>query len=569
MRARRREFTAQFYRGNRLRFALAALSTLLMALLNLALAWLLQQMLDSVSGVPGAMGLTELALLSAAAVALVPAVKALELCSKPQFLRRAMEQYRCFAFQRLTQKSIAAFGTENTALYLSALSNDAATIEKSWLETQFDLILNAVSFAGALAMMLAYSPAMTLISCAFFLLPAGAALAAGGRAERAEARVSERSSAFVAALKDCLSGFSVMKSFKAEAAICGLFAGSCGEMERAKCEKRRLMTVIGTLAGAAGVTAQLGTFLAGAWLALSGRGITPGVLIVFIDLTASIINPIRQLPEQLAARRAAAALIDRLAAALGENVRDEGGGLVGRLERGIELEGLSFSYGPGGEALSGLDFRFEAGRSYAVVGASGSGKSTLLALLMAGHGGYSGQIRYDGRELRSLSAASVYDAVSIIQQDVFIFNASIRDNVTMFLDFSDEEVERALRLSGLSELIAGRGADYLCGENGAGLSGGEKQRVSIARSLLKRSQVLLVDEATAALDPAAAFQVSSAILGLEGMTRIVVTHDLEPGLLGRYDCILAMKGGRIAEYGSFAELMERRGCFYSLFTLSR
>lgn len=498
MRARRREFTAQFYRGNRLRFALAALSTLLMALLNLALAWLLQQMLDSVSGVPGAMGLTELALLSAAAVALVPAVKALELCSKPQFLRRAMEQYRCFAFQRLTQKSIAAFGTENTALYLSALSNDAATIEKSWLETQFDLILNAVSFAGALAMMLAYSPAMTLISCAFFLLPAGAALAAGGRAERAEARVSERSSAFVAALKDCLSGFPVMKSFKAEAAICGLFAGSCGEMERAKCEKRRLMTVIGTLAGAAGVTAQLGTFLAGAWLALSGRGITPGVLIVFIDLTASIINPIRQLPEQLAARRAAAALIDRLAAALGENVRDEGGGLVGRLERGIELEGLSFSYGPGGEALSGLDFRFEAGRSYAVVGASGNGKSTLLALLMAGHG-----------------------------------------------------------------------ADYLCGENGAGLSGGEKQRVSIARSLLKRSQVLLVDEATAALDPAAAFQVSSAILGLEGMTRIVVTHDLEPGLLGRYDCILAMKGGRIAEYGSFAELMERRGCFYSLFTLSR
>lgn len=110
-------------------------------------------------------------------------------------------------------------------------------------------------------------------------------------------------------------------------------------------------------------------------------------------------------------------------------------------------------------------------------------------------------------------------------------NASIRDNITMFREFPIAEVDRAIELSGLQELIAERGEDYLCGENGSGLSGGEKQRISIARSLLKKSQVLLVDEATAALDAETACQVSSAVLGLENITSVVVTHTLDAGML--------------------------------------
>ena len=139
----------------------------------------------------------------------------------------------------------------------------------------------------------------------------------------------------------------------------------------------------------------------------------------------------------------------------------------------------------------------------------------------------------------------------------------------MFSDFPKEEVDRAIQLSGLSGLIAERGEDYLCGENGSGLSGGEKQRISIARSLLKKSQVLLVDEATAALDAQTAFQVSNAILNLDGLTRIVVTHSLDEKLLGQYDCVLTLKNGSIAEAGSFDELMEKKGYFYSLYTVSQ
>ena len=139
----------------------------------------------------------------------------------------------------------------------------------------------------------------------------------------------------------------------------------------------------------------------------------------------------------------------------------------------------------------------------------------------------------------------------------------------MFRQFLQEELERAIRHAHLGELLARRGQDSLCGENGCNLSGGEKQRISIARSLLKKSSVLLADEATAALDAQTAHQVSSDLLDLDGVTRIVVTHTLEQALLQRYDGILVLKNGRIVESGSFNELMAKKGYFYALFTVSQ
>lgn len=188
---------------------------------------------------------------------------------------------------------------------------------------------------------------------------------------------------------------------------------------------------------------------------------------------------------------------------------------------------------------------------------------------MAGHDSYTGEITYDGIELRQAGTDSLYALVSLVQQNVFVFNASIRDNITMFSDFPVKEVNRAIALSGLSALIAERGEGYLCGENGSGLSGGEKQRIAIARSLLRRSSVLLVDEATSALDAQTARQVAGAILALDGLTRIVVTHTLDAPLLRQYDAILTLKHGKIAEIGSFDALMEKKGYFYSLYTVSQ
>ena len=152
---------------------------------------------------------------------------------------------------------------------------------------------------------------------------------------------------------------------------------------------------------------------------------------------------------------------------------------------------------------------------------------------------------------------------------MFVFNASIRDNVTMFRSFPPEELAQAVRRAQLEALLAERGEDYLCGESGSGLSGGEKQRISIARSLLKHASVLLADEATAALDAQTAHQVTEDILDLTGMTRIVITHMLEEALLRRYDGILAIKNGTMEECGHFDELMANKGYFYALFTVSQ
>ena len=159
--------------------------------------------------------------------------------------------------------------------------------------------------------------------------------------------------------------------------------------------------------------------------------------------------------------------------------------------------------------------------------------------------------------------------MTVIQQNVFIFNSTIRDNVTMFRDFSSEKVEAAMRKAHLLPLVTERGEDYRCGENGNQLSGGEKQRISIARSLLKESSVLLADEVTSALDAQTSCEVINGILDLEDVTRIVVTHTLEESLLRRYDEILVVRNGTIEEKGSFEDLMKKDGYFKALFTVSK
>lgn len=238
------------------------------------------------------------------------------------------------------------------------------------------------------------------------------------------------------------------------------------------------------------------------------------------------------------------------------------------LVNAIELEHLSFGYEADKPVLKDVSLRFESGKKYAIVGGSGSGKSTLLNLLMGSYGGYEGSLTIDGIQMREISTDSLYDLTSLIGQSVFLFDDTLKNNITMFREFPAEQVEAAVKRSGLQQLVSERGMDYRCGENGVNLSGGERQRVSIARCLLRGTPVLLLDEATAALDNQTAFAVTGAILHLDGLTRIVVTHRLETALLEQYDGIIVLRDGQVLEQGTFGELMDRKGYFYSLFTLA-
>lgn len=563
-----RPYIHQFYRGNGGYFALALFATLSTAAVNMLISWLLQQVVDLVSG-ENALALGQLALMCLAALGMIALSSGCGYFSMPRFVAKAMQQYKTYVFERLSKKGIAAFAGENSSLYISALSNDAAVIESDYVNSLFDIVQQCLMFAAALTMMLLYNPLLTVISIGLSALPIVVSILAGGRMAVAEKQVSDLNETYMSTLKDSLTGFSVIKSFRAEAQMCKLFAAEVSKVAKAKEKSKKLTIVIGMCSSIASVIVQLGVFLVGAWLALAGKGVTAGTVLVFVQLLNYVLSPIGALPTYFAQRKAAKALIGKLANALEENVRTEGATEKHTLDKGIRLEKVSFGYGADKPVLHDVSLDFQAGKRYAIVGASGSGKSTLLNLLMASSGSYSGSICYDDAELRSLGNESLYEMVSVVQQNVFIFNASIRDNITMFADFPKEEVERAIRLSGLSQLIAQRGEDYLCGENGSGLSGGEKQRISIARTLLKKAQVLLVDEATAALDAQTAYQVSSAILNLEGITRIVVTHALDEHLLRQYDGIITLKNGSIVESGTFEELIAAKGYFYSLYTISQ
>lgn len=564
-----KQLRAQFYRGNRGVFALAVFAALAGGTLNLIVTWLMQQLIDAASGAPGALPLAALAEITGGFVVLCAVLFLLKYASEPRFIARAMRQYKELAFQKLTEKSIASFRDESTAAYLSALTNDAASVEADYLAQQLAVITKTVTFFGALFMMLWYSPLLTAIAVGVTALPLAASLLTGGRLQAAEKQVSERNRDFTAALSDCLSGFAVVKTFKAEREIFQLFAESNRALEQEKFSRRRLKVLIGMIGAVTGLVAQLGVFLAGTWLALSGSGLTAGTVILFVNLMNFMIGPVSELPALLAGRRAALGLIGKLADALEKDGSAGGSRMLSRLEHSIELRDVSFGYEAGKDVLHHVSARFEAGRAYAIVGGSGSGKSTLLNLLLAENTGYRGSVLLDGTELRELSPEALYGLMSVIHQNVFVFNASIRDNVSMFRKFPQKALDEAIRRAHLRELLDARGADYLCGENGKGLSGGEKQRVSIARSLLKKSSVLLVDEATAALDVQTAHQVSSDILDLTGMTRIVVTHSLEEALLRRYDGIFVLKNGTLAESGSFDELMQRKDYFYALFTVAQ
>ena len=562
-----REFIHQLYYKNRINFIVTIILTIAMSSLNLMISWLIQQIMDCTAN-QDMHALVRSAWIVIIVVVIYTIANVMYRAVYPRFLQRAMQQYRDYAFSRLTQKSLRSFSKEGTALYVSALTNDCTSIENNYLAATFTLIELLFCFLGALIMMLYYSPVMLVLAVALSFLPVAVSMTAGNRLTEQEKEISKKNERFVSIVNELLSGFPVIKSFRAETQASRLFSQRNEQAEEAKKNKRRTEQLISLLANDAGIIAQMGIFLAGAWLAISGKGVTAGVVIVFVQLMNYILNPISQVPLLWSNRKAAIALMEKLSDALSENVREEGREKLNGFSEKIEVKDLTYGYEPESPVLKDLDVQFDAGKSYAIVGGSGSGKSTLLNLLMGSSSNYQGEICIDGVSIKNIESESLYQLMTSVQQNVFVFNDTIRNNVTMFHAFPDKEVTLALERSGLSEFIEKRGEEFVCGENGANLSGGERQRISIARALLRKSPILLVDEATAALDAATARAVSFSILNLVGMTRIVVTHRLEEAILRRYDKILVMKNGTICEQGNFDTLMQQKGQFYSLFQIA-
>lgn len=558
----------ELFRGNYGFIILGILSAFLITGCELFLQWMIKQLIDLLSGIPGSFALQELFAMLLGLFAGIILVRMINYIARPRLLSRSMKQYTDFAFRRLSAKNISAFTGENSSSYISALSNDINVIQTNYVETIDTVVQNCFSFIGALTMMFFYSPLLTVVALVLTSLPVLATLATANRLAEHEEALSHKNAAFLATIKDAVSGFSVIKSFKAEKEIAGIVEESSLQVCRTKANKIKQEQVIRAIGSMAAVVAQLGVLFTGAFLVHLGYDLSPGTIIVLTFLMRFVITPIDVLTPTLAQRKAAKALMNKLADLINENISEAGKAIPSHLKQGIRLNNVSFAYNEGENVLSNVSCCFDVGKSYAIVGASGSGKSTLLHLLMQGYSEYRGEILFDQDELRTINTASLYDIISIIQQNVFVFNRSILDNITMLKHFEATEIEAALEQSGLTSFIEEKGEDYLCGENGSALSGGEKQRISIARSLLHKTPVLLVDEATSSLDTRTARHIAESILGLKDLTRIVVTHQLDEDILNCYDEILVLKNGTIREKGTFAGLMAQKGYFYSLYSVS-
>jgi len=563
------EYIKQFYKKNKINFIVAFLEVLLITAGTLVLSWLLQQTTDLIAGNNTTFKLHDLALIALFLFIGCLGAYLISYYSKPRFITKGISQYKEYIFEKITKKNISAFVGEGSSKYISSLTNDIATIEKGYLWNTFDIVANILLFVGSLALMFIYNWLLTLIALTLSIIPIIITIILGNYMAKTEKKVSDQNEIYTATIKDTLSGFSVIKAFKVEAEMIKNFKYNIKRLATCQSRKYKIQILMEMAGLAAALLVQIGIFLIGAYLAISGKGVTAGTTIVFVQLLNFILNPIQIVPKALAERKAAKALIEKIALEIEQNVREEKISNITKLEDGINIKNLSFGYTEEKEILHNISYNFGLGKKYAIVGTSGSGKSTLLNLLMASHNNYHGNICYDNIEIKDISSDNLYNIESIIQQTVFIFNSTIKNNITMFQEFKEEDIEKAIDLSGLRALVNEKGLDYICGENGSGLSGGEKQRISIARCLLRKTQVLLVDEATAALDAETAYQVSNSILNLDEVTSIVVTHSLEEGLLKKYDEIITLKNGSIIESGTFDSLINNKGYFYSLFTVSQ
>lgn len=487
-----------------------------------------------------------------------------------QYIRQALTQFKNYVFERILGQSISEYSNGDTAKFISAFSNDLNAIEQHYLIGSLNLFMEVLGYVVTVCVVFVMNWQMGLIILVSSLIALLITFRYGSQVVQQEERSAEKNADFIDQTKDLLNGFVIIKSFKAETEIMDQFSQKNVDLESTKQARRVANDTISVVANVAATSVTILFLVAGFLLAFAGK-ISMGKIIGIFELSANIINPMHTLGPLTANRRAAEALIARIDREVREAADSAGNEkhiTVAHAPAIITLDHITFGYQADKPVLRNVSQVFEAGKSYALVGASGSGKSTLLRLLQGHCGGYEGELSFDGVPMAQINLDSLYAYLSVVQQNVFLFNSSIENNITMFRPFEEEKIRSAVHRAGLSALTAEKGMDYLCGEDGRNLSGGEKQRVSIARCFLRETPIVLADEAEAALDNETAQSVLQTILNMRDTMRIVVTHRLTASIMAQYDEILVLHNGQITERGSFHELMDQKGYFYSLYKIS-
>ena len=597
----RNPLSQSFFQGNRKNLFMAVLGTTVLSVGILSVPQLMQILIDFLSG-NRRYNMHQIVLM---AIAVLLMVSFSGLCTyyfRTKFSTKAVLQYRKTAYRYLSQKKVTEFYGQNTAVYLSALNTDLQKIKEDFLDQIPILSQIVICGIGAVLVMIRYNFFLAMMACLISLIPFFAALFSGRNMEKIEENLSKENAEYLAFLKDVAVGFTIIKSYKVEGIFSALHDKICHKVEQRMEEREKCVEKINYFAAISGYISQFAILLLCAVVAYRSKSISVGTVLAFSRLINYIIDPVTELPGMLSKARTAYALSEQFWEKIGEGEQEQkeqqeqkerqeqekSGEIVKddyhkhidtdshkktlpipALQGDICFSHISFSYTPEKQVLKDFTLRVKEGEKLILLGASGSGKSSILKLLMGIEGSQGGEISIGNRALSTLPEESLFHSISYIQQEVFIFDGSIYENITLFQKYSEEELEQAIKKSGLKNLISEKGLDYPCGENGSALSGGERQRINIARSLLRKTPILLADEITAALDKENSYLVLDSLLSLENITEILVLHDLDARILSRVDRICVLKEGEILEEGVFSELMEKKGYFYSLFTMEQ
>ena len=444
---------------------------------------------------------------------------------------KMIKQYRRDIFKGIMDRRPIRYYRENTADYISALTNDMKLIEDNYIAALLNTFKLVVMFAVTLVILLILSPMVTAILILTFLLMFLLPATIGRCLEKRQDRVSAQMAAFTEKLKDILSGYEVLRSYDRIEAAKYRFQEENEEEIRVRFRAARLFALNEGLSDTLAVLSTITVIFVSAYLVLIGQ-ITMGTLLALVQLSSSFMAPVMLLMQNVPRIQSMKAVIARLNSYAEDDPAVKPLPLeLPSFEKGIELDGASFSYDGEQTVLADITMRIDKGGKYAVMGPSGCG----------------GSIRYDGRELRALDMDKIAGIISVIHQNVYLFNLSVRENILLFEEFDEAALAEAVEKSGVSLFIDEKegGLDHGAGENGALLSGGQRQRVALARALIRRAPFVILDEGTSALDRKTACEIESRLLEDEELTLLTITHNPDPQLMRRYDGIYRMNDGRL------------------------
>ena len=540
---------------------------ILVPLTNIAFAYSIKIIIDSGMS-QNREALTQAILIGAIVIFIYASLNFISLRLRNKLVRQIMSRYKNKVFKSILDRDYREFSKEKSGKFISILTENMKKIEQDYLHQYFNISKNISLMIFSLVAMFIGNWFLTLLVIIASIIPMMISGFIGQKSASLQNSSMIADQKYLAKVKDILAGFLVIKSFNVKEAIGQDYKNESEKLDEIYFIKGKFDVLSNVISQLSGMIVFLVAFGGGMYLVFGGHT-TIGSVTAIVQLVNFVVMPLNEIGMGMSKFREGQATLD--AFEVKDVIKLKTGKTKEYFDEVISFSNIDFSYPNAEEKIfNNLSLNIKKGEKIAIVGMSGSGKSTLLNLLLRFYDVTSGYISIDNQDLQDISSESLYNLMTVVQQDVYIFDDTLSANITLNQPFAEDDIKQAVQQSGLENYILENelGLQALCGENGSNLSGGQKQRLSIARALIRKTPILLLDEATSSLDNQVTTEIENSILKIQDLTAIVVTHKLNEAILKKYDRIIFMKDGIIVEDGIFDDLMYREGEFYKLFKLS-